>query len=267
MHFNYNYPVGGGFDRLPRTAREAVAQNWVGDSVNCTNGGKFNGYRYTDYTDPGAEFVALLYDVQGVIAGLQIYLPQNELLFNKELEIEKIPMYQKAKMDGRDYFVVTTYFVDPAIICDGGRPESELQSVGTGTDVYYQNGPSPNHLHHLPHRREEAIAGDYGNNGCIRYMGFHCYYRLHHWEKEKCSRIPPAFGIYNNDGRLHAYGFTIPVEVSSPKYEHPTPAMLLHATEGPDKFPQCLYDISANYGITTLHIYMLDEPWKLQCPA
>ena len=40
-------------------------------------------------------------------------------------------------------YYTTTYFVDPEIICNGGRSQIEFNQQGTGYRIAMQNGPDP----------------------------------------------------------------------------------------------------------------------------
>jgi len=57
--------------------------------------------------------------------------------------------------------------------------ETELANEGTGTGVYFQNGPTPKDLSSIPRRRSEAITEGWTSNSCFPGMGklvFGCIY-------------------------------------------------------------------------------------------
>jgi hypothetical protein len=54
---------------MPRWTIDAISHGWLSHSGDdCTNGGKFFGYRYQK---PGDEAITVLFDVNGYIAGIQ----------------------------------------------------------------------------------------------------------------------------------------------------------------------------------------------------
>ena len=40
-------------------------------------------------------------------------------------------------------YFTTAYFVDPAVICNGGRSQLQFQAQGTGDRLLFQTGPTP----------------------------------------------------------------------------------------------------------------------------
>lgn len=114
------------------------AENWELTSTNCSNGGIFQGLQYIRTVDDG---VALLFDIKGTIAGIQllvfvqcffrihywllitklnqwlhilmqikhsvVHTPTNTLKYNN------LPVYQNITHNGELYYVVTAYFVEP----------------------------------------------------------------------------------------------------------------------------------------------------------
>ena len=62
-------------------------------------------------------------------------------------------------MNLTDAYYATVYFVDPAIICNGGRTEEEFSVQGTGDRLSLQNGPTSADLIHVP-LNESEVASD-----------------------------------------------------------------------------------------------------------
>ena len=62
-------------------------------------------------------------------------------------------------MNVTDAYYATVYFVDTAIICNGGRTEEEFTQQGTGDRLSLQNGPTNTDLMSVP-LMEEEIAQD-----------------------------------------------------------------------------------------------------------
>ena len=51
-------------------------------------------------------------------------------------------------------YFATLYFVDPSIICNGGRTMEEFESEGTGNAVYFQVGETISELLQIPLKEE-----------------------------------------------------------------------------------------------------------------
>ena len=47
-------------------------------------------------------------------------------------------MFQSGEYYGSPAFFSTAYFVDPAIVCEGGRSEAEFNSQGVGDRLLFQ---------------------------------------------------------------------------------------------------------------------------------
>lgn len=66
--------------------------------------------------------------------------------------------------------VVTAYFVDPKVICAGGRDESEY----LGDSLFIQNGASPSSLMKIPLKEENVVGKTKWVEGkCVYGMGMH----------------------------------------------------------------------------------------------
>ena len=61
-------------------------------------------------------------------------------------------------MNVTDAYYATVYFVDTAIICNGGRTEEEFNLQGTGDRLSLQNGPINTDLLNVPLNESEIVA-------------------------------------------------------------------------------------------------------------
>jgi len=120
------------FDSLPRNTNEDM-QGFVFKDDQCS-GGKFAGKRYWYQNDTSA---LILVDVNGYVAGFQTSVPKSTGWVPSPV------MLGTYIIEEDDAFTLTVYFVDPSIICNGGRTADQYASQGTGTDLYIQNGPDP----------------------------------------------------------------------------------------------------------------------------
>jgi hypothetical protein len=66
------------------------------------------------------------------------------------------PAHQLDMWKDQEAYFATAYFVDPAIICAGGRFTEEWESQGTGDRLLVQVGETPDSLLNIPLTREEA---------------------------------------------------------------------------------------------------------------
>jgi charged multivesicular body protein 7 len=63
--------------------------------------------------------------------------------------------------------VVTAYFVDPKVICDAGRGESEY----LGDSLYIQTGASPSSVMKIPLKEDDVKKTNWVKGKCVWGMG------------------------------------------------------------------------------------------------
>ena len=86
-------------------------------------------------------------DGNGYIAGIQSVVMKE---FVTDEQAFSSSYYVLGDWLGEEAYFVTAYFVDTAIICNGGRTEEEFQNEGTGYRLAYQNGPTNADLEEIP---------------------------------------------------------------------------------------------------------------------
>merc|ERR1712243_395998 len=90
----------------------------------------------------------------------------------------------------------TAYFVDPAIICAGGRTEEQWNSMGTGDRLLIQNG-SPDNLINIPLTKAEADEDPaWFDHLCFLGMGDH-YLGFDHTPEQDCDTVLPVQILYD----------------------------------------------------------------------
>ncbi|ODN05174.1 hypothetical protein Ocin01_01553 [Orchesella cincta] len=252
------------FAQFPRTRTDADSNGWtpVSSTANdCTNGGLFNGVQYIKTNDYS---VGLLYDKNGIIAGLQMLIPHNTVLGpNNTVRYGDIPMYVNTTFNGNKYFALTTYLQQPSTICTRGRTQTELEQDGTGTGVWIQNGTSPSASVQIPLSRPDATARGWTENNCFPAMGYHNFYMMEQYAQSNCDLMQPIFGLYNADDELHGFGLITPGNIDNPRFEHP-PDTAIKMILG-DKYPQCVIDLQQRIGVTSLHVYFIPRPYLWTC--
>jgi len=250
----------GHFNRLPRTLNESGAEDWALVSESCDNNGQFNGMQYIV---PGDVSAALLYDVNGVIAGIQALFDKSEIQANNTFDYETLsPMYQTYIINETEYFLLTAYFVDPEIICTTGRTPEDLPVDGTGTGLWIQEGPTSDTSVQVPYLRDDAIGESWTENNCFPGMGSHNFYRVEEYDSVSCTVMRPLFALYNRAGEMLGFGFIVPGTQINPRFENP-PLLAIQAILGDT--PECIVDISNTIGLTSLHVYFVDTPWFIAC--
>jgi len=260
------------FKDMPRTVGEAtkgpsllhpLKEAWEKVSTDCFNGGAFNGFRYLQ---KGKTDVALLFDVNGVIAGIQMLLKKSDFKSPANLfRHDKVPMYQSETLNFQEIFTLTTYFVHPDTICTGGRSASDLKNQGTGTGLYFQDGPSPANVTSPPLTREKAIVEGWSKNECFPGMGWHNFYKVEDWANTDCLEIRPIFLLYDSEDKLKAFGYVAFGESTSSRFEAPG-AGVIKAIIGA-KTPQCLIDLTNSIKVSSLHVFFTANPQLETCIA
>ena len=121
----------GSFWQQPRTRGEAEAGGWIQLSP-CSD--KFLGNRYAN---PNDDSIILIYDDAGFIAGSQSVVPA-ELVDPDVMDMSVQPAYQLDAWFDIPAYITTMYFVDPDIICNGGRSQEQFDNQGTGDRLVIQ---------------------------------------------------------------------------------------------------------------------------------
>lgn len=255
-------PLSKGFDKMPLTAKYAESQGWTQTGEGCLNNGQFAGNRYIYKGDTS---MSLLFDVNGIISGIQMNAKIDELEKKPNpFRFEDVSMFQRNVIENDDVETVTAYFVDPAKICTGGRTAEQLKEEGVGNQLYLQNGPTPADLVTAPLRREAALSSNWTDNKCFPMMGTHTFYDVEHMDEYQCQGARPAFLLFNKQGQLHGFGFQLFGTIKSSRYENP-PMLAVEMILGKKIVPQCIRDMQELVGQTTMHVYFVDHPMLINC--
>ena len=106
----------------------------------------------------GDDDIVLVFDGNGFIAGVQNVVPV-ALTDDDKFPFSTSEWYTKGKFFGQDVYYASVYFVDPAIICNGGRTQGEFDAQGTGDRILFQNGPTPDSVYEIP-LQQSGMAGN-----------------------------------------------------------------------------------------------------------
>ena len=103
--------------------------------------------------------IVLIMDGNGFIAGMQSAVPLDKTADEAFYDFSQVSYYQEGDFFGNDVYYVTAYFVDPAIICNGGRTQAQFDAEGTGNRLAFQNGPNIGTLLEVP-LEEDDMSND-----------------------------------------------------------------------------------------------------------
>merc|ERR1712168_1689750 len=206
-----------GFNDQPRTVEEANNAGWVQVSNDCAEGASFPGNRMVP---PGEN---------------------PEMVFN----FDASKWYRSDNILGEDAFVTTAYFVDPAIICQGGRSQGDFDMEGTGNRVWFQNGATPADVQNTPLTIDEADSDTYWyRHYCFLNMGRH-YFNLNYDVNAPCDDLTPIQLIYSG-GVLNGIVWQHPAAMPQARWESVNSFGLSQIVDRP---PQCLYDLAESVGV------------------
>jgi hypothetical protein len=250
------------FDGLPLTENAAKDAKWTSLSgSDCTNGGKFNGFRYVPKDQPS---IVTIYDVKGKIAGFQMLADKKQILSDprNNYRFGDQPMFLNESINGVEKLVLTAYFIDPATICTSGR-DSSVADDEIGNGLWFQNGMTPSDLIEAPLKRTEAAAEGYNNNRCLPLNGYHNFYHSDQWGVNNCTDMRPMWLFYNKNDDLMGFGFTVVGNDQNPRFQHP-PGAIVKFVLG-DGAPQCAQDIGETVQFTNINVHFENHPETITC--
>merc|ERR1711978_10575 len=113
----------------------------------------------------------------------------------------------------------TAYFVDPLVICNGGRSSSDWESHGTGDRLLIQSGTTDN-LVSIPLTQAEAdMTSDWYDHFCFVGMGDH-YLQFDYTPDQACDSVLP-FQILYDQGVITGFVWQHIGTLPGDKWEHP----------------------------------------------
>ncbi|GFO13113.1 hypothetical protein PoB_003961800 [Plakobranchus ocellatus] len=248
------------FRPQPRTVTEAANANFkpvVGSDKPIAAAGACDPsphYSGRAYVKDGDYSLTLLYDLNGFIAGIQAGIPLPDVAKQCYPCHKLRPPFV---LDGIDNsrVIITAYFTDPKDICTVGRVQTEFDLEGTGDNLWLQTGMYPSNVTLIP-KQQSQIGTPWVEGKCFPTMGKHYWYNT--TKDMSCDEFYPVFLLYNG-GQLNAFGWAFAGYFNSVNYEHPTaPVFPIFFNQIPD----CLFTLP---GISTMHIYLTDNPFINKC--
>ncbi|XP_060805302.1 uncharacterized protein LOC106129042 [Amyelois transitella] len=249
------------FFTLPRTISDAEGQGWKRTERPPNALPELRMYC------PQGRGVCPLYDTAGFVSGLQIALPVDDfesLAIKPEKKFVKWRAPASEGEPSRDYWTLTQFYVSEESLKAGAGPQIEngetLQDGGvwvTGLDGRLLRIPID----------EDDIASKtlYKKQNCVPNMGTHYYYNM--TKQMKCEDLLPWFALVD-DGELIGTGFMMVGKLATQKQRHwfeipPSPKQVPEIVI--PYAPDCFRDWAESYGIVSLHIYYIDNPWTIRC--
>ena len=244
-----------GFNPQPRTAAEAEDAGWEKMSA-CE--GKFLGHRYAD---PADFSLVLIFDDAGYIAGSQSVLPL-QYIDTSIVDLSGNPAYQLDMWYDQEAYFTTVYFVDPSLICAGGRSSDQWEAQGTGDRLVAQIGESPESLLDVPITRADADADpNWYDHYCFIGMGDH-YLQFNYQPDQDCFAVLPLQLLFS-EGILNGFVWQHTAFLPGDKWEHPDEMAIGMIIDRP---ATCVYELVENPGLSTMHHYFFEYPWLTLCP-
>ena len=172
------------------------------------------------------------------------------------------PAYQLDMWKDQEAYFATVYFVDPAVICAGGRSSEEWESQGTGDRLLVQVGETPDSLLNIPLTREEAdMEPLWYDHYCFIGMGDH-YLQFNYQPDQDCFKVLPLQILFS-EGIINGFVWQHTVMLPGDQWEHPDEMAIGAIIDRP---ATCIMDLVENPGISTMYHYFYDYPWLTLCP-
>ncbi|KAJ2953101.1 hypothetical protein O0L34_g663 [Tuta absoluta] len=250
------------FYSIPRTALEAEQNGWTPFIKPYDS--KVNGLYMYCYDNLN---VCPLYNHQGFVAGIQISVPIDEFRAVGNTAALRFKQWQAPAAFGepsKGYWTLPKLFVSPESLKTGAVPTVENGQTLQDGGVWIHG--LDDELLKIPATEAELEKSVFKKQNCIPNMGVHYYHNM--TTEMLCEDFLPWFATVH-DGELVGSGFQFFGKLTKKQpnrqwFEDPKPyreTAMLAIPLG----PQCLYDWAADYGVLSLHIYYIDEPWTIKC--
>merc|ERR1712227_1143 len=243
------------FHSQPLTRDEAIRENFKPLDDKCIH----KTYLGHAYADPAEPSLILLFDDAGNLAGSQSVLLKSAVS-GSTVPFDSIPVYQDGSFFGEDAYITTAYFMDPGLICEGGRAKDNT----AGDRLYIQAGSAtPDNLLEIPMTREEADNELEGWNPHYCFLGMGMHYMTFNYEPDqKCEDVFPLQILYSK-GELTGFVWQHRAYLPGDRWEHPSDKA---ASKIIKARPTCVSSYAANPGLSTLHHYFYKSPQFTRCP-
>jgi hypothetical protein len=241
-------------DLQPRTDQELVDDGWVQIS-SCGDSGKFVGDRWA--RSENDKDIVLIMDGNGFIAGMQSVVMKDKTFNDLYFDFTGSAWYVLDSFFGEEAFYATVYFVDTAIICNGGRTQADFDIQGTGNRLSFQNGPTEKDLMYIPLAKDQMLESSFWfEHLCFANMGDHFFNFPHNAGPDfDCKNDLAPFQVTYHDGAVNGFIFQHIGTLGGDRYETVPGFVLPSFIVG---VPQCLNDLARVPGLNTMHVWVSD---------
>ncbi|XP_035449380.2 uncharacterized protein LOC118275500 [Spodoptera frugiperda] len=248
------------FFKIPRTISDVEAEGWLR-----TERPKGPLPELRMYCPPGRGLCSL-YDTAGFVAGIMLAFPADGL--ETALPPEKnLVKWSAPAVEGEpagEYWTATQFFVSEESLKAGAGPQVENGATLQDGGVWVVGHDS--RLMRIPSTEAELNSTTFKKQNCIPNMGTHYYYNM--TRDLKCDDYFPWFAM-TTQGDMVGTGFQMVGKMTKPKkarnwfddLPNPKQGMSIGLPHAPD----CLLESVEKYGVISIHIYFVDEPWKIKC--
>ncbi|XP_047536958.1 uncharacterized protein LOC125070970 [Vanessa atalanta] len=265
VKFNVGFNFGGDFFfDVPRTMAAAVIQRWTLTQRSTSVRAPLVLYCHSDL------IFCAYYDDNGFAAGVQVALPQDKFtdaLYDWTTQgfVEWVPALPSGEI--RKFWAISQYFVSEEYLQLNAEDRRALydSSKLLQQDAIWLTGFYGN-VDKVSSKTSDIANSVYTKQACIPWMGRHYYYNM--TENTPCAAdtMYPWFPLVH-DGNLIGTGFVVfgklPIEENARDWFERPPKLAVQVIV-PDG-PKCLYDLTEQVGLLTMHIYYIDQPWTLGC--
>ncbi|CAB3248717.1 unnamed protein product [Arctia plantaginis] len=252
---------------LPETAVEAEGAGWK----NVTGLAPPEGYEKLFLMCPENDYtLCMFYDDTGYVAGYQIsFDPARFTNANYNWTVSGYKTWTAIENGvSIDFHTVTQYFMSPAFLNTPAETRIAKRNRNTilQDNTLYVTGFNGK-LYPVPTSIDKIKSdGIYTPQGCMAGMGNHYYYNM-------TTSLPCGedsiftWFVLEYDDSLTAMGFLIPGKYSITEghtdyFELPTrPFIEMNAPRA----PECIYRYPEEYGMLTMHLYFIKEPYDMTC--
>ncbi|XP_073944919.1 uncharacterized protein [Choristoneura fumiferana] len=252
------------FINLPKSVAEAEAEAWVLTERPAGPLPSLFMYCFPD------RVVCALFDDTNYIAGLQISIPVEQWSGNVyDMEATGFTLWTPSVpfwLESQTYWSLQQYFVTEDIL----RQPKEVRLASRNSNKLIQHGAVwvtgvGKELVRIGDTTAEVHDSIFTEQACIPWMGQHYYYNMS--STTDCN-VPlfPWFPMVDS-GQLIATGFMVLGKLDRPNiarqwFETPVTAVVRAIVPSA---PDCLFELTDNPGILTMHIYYVEEPWTIMC--
>ncbi|XP_014372031.2 uncharacterized protein LOC106721582 [Papilio machaon] len=264
------FDVGLGIGRdffipIARTVDDVVSEGWTQTARPPSRLPSLVMYCAPD------RMMCALYDTEGVIAGLQIAIAQDDISGSTlDWKTQGFVEWTATTADGETlkYWAIQQYFVSQDTL---DLPKEERVKMTKSKELLREGAiwvtGFNNQLMRISAKAEDLENSGFTRQACIPWMGRHYYYNMTETASCASDQLYPWFPI-GHSGETIAMGLIIHGKLALNKrtkknwFENPGKlAVMAIVPHG----PECLYDLADSPGLITMHIYYVDAPWFIGC--